>query len=754
MTLCATIFNLTPDEYSVTAVAAYANGYNWQSTVSTGGYYGYFQSLFYIPVFWITNDGWLQYRLMLVINGILMSFVPVIAYYLSRKKFGVKKAASTLFALICGWYPCYMLLTKYTWNETMCGLLPWVFALLIYKSLDCESTVGKQIFSVLGALTAVAAYATHGRMLALIAAGVVLELVVYFSMNKTKIFCFGGFFGALAAGLVGDTLIKRFIQGVLWRVDEGKTPTNTIEKMISRLFSSGDGGVSLGENVSAEKFFDTVIGHLFYFISSTWGFGAICIAAVVTAIVMYYRHRSDVKISAGFSEFSEKSPDYSDKKTAVFMWFTLLAMGAIFFVSAAFKSTSSLFSARMDTVIYGRYTEVLYPIAIFAGLLIIYKNRFGLKQSLAALFIGAVINILTEIFVVPVVLGGERFVSAMILGIAPLRYGEAIKELPTGDTFMKIIITTMTLLFAWVLVRFIRKSGRKAYLFYAVPLAGLLMYTNVYCYASYTVPQSKNAVAGAEYMSSAISLIEDSGFDSITCCNLTRERYVKAQFLYPELDIQVVTSYTKLKNLDELPDIILSPKEDNLSLLLDGVYLIGDINSNVQIYAGTEKAVEWAKAKGLRVADGNIVKYTGSSIPSTTHVVKNGHDESADMNYASETEDSVSAVLPSGSAVYTNYMTLYRAGNYTFTVSGKNAGNGKISLTSNKGQNELDYTIVRSEDDTLIVKLTVSKKTENVRFKISCTGGEPIEVDYLTVEYGNTSAASEDDYADETAETT
>ena len=29
MSLCSTIFNLTPDEYSVTAVAAYFNGYDW-----------------------------------------------------------------------------------------------------------------------------------------------------------------------------------------------------------------------------------------------------------------------------------------------------------------------------------------------------------------------------------------------------------------------------------------------------------------------------------------------------------------------------------------------------------------------------------------------------------------------------------------------------------------------------------------------------------------------------------------------------
>ncbi len=143
ITGAATIFNLTPDEYSVTAIAAYINGLDWSPTVSTGGYYGYFQSLFYVPVFWITDDPYLRYRLMLMINGVLMSLVPVIAYWLSRRAFDVKMPAAAVFSLICGLYPSYMLLTNFTWNETMCCLLPWFFVLLLYKAHDCKKRIKK-----------------------------------------------------------------------------------------------------------------------------------------------------------------------------------------------------------------------------------------------------------------------------------------------------------------------------------------------------------------------------------------------------------------------------------------------------------------------------------------------------------------------------------------------------------------------------------------------------------------------------------
>ena len=732
MSLCSTIFNLTPDEYSVTAVAAYFNGFNWRPTVSTGGYYGYFQSLFYIPTFWITDDPYMRYRLMLIINGILMSFVPVIAYWLLRRKFDVNKPASILFAGICGLYPCYMLLTKYTWNETMCNLIPWVFMLLMFTAADCESKVKKQLLSVLGGLTLVAAYATHGRMLSLLAAGAVLVPIVFFTMKKKRVFCFTGFYAALVAGFIGDKFMKRFIQGVLWRVDEGKTPTNTIERMITRIFSTGGEGGILNENVSLGKFFNTLIGHLFYFITSTWGFGAICIVAVIACIIFYYKRRNKQYVYDENGNPDPKSGPYTDDNTAVLCWFVFLAMGAIFAVSVAFKATSSLYGERMDTVLYGRYTEVFYPLALFAGLLLIYKRRFSLAQSFAALATAGVINLLTQFFVVPVALGGDRFVSAMVMGLSPLRYNESIKEVYTQASFTKFIVTTMTMLFVWVLVKVFRKDDKRVYAYFSFPLAALLLYTNIFGYVTYTVPQSKNSAAGARYVQEAISLI-DGEFDSVTAVNLSRERYVKAQFLYPALDVQVITSVSKFRALEEKPEISLSPREDILSLWADDVYLIGSPNNTVCVYASGEDAVRRALEKGLRVTESGIVRYTAADLPATTHVIKTGHNADADMNYQNDAEDAVTAQLPGGSAVYTNYFTLHRPGIYYVTVNGSGVNEGKVTLTADKGETTMNFQTAKSSPDELVIRFTVKEKTEGVRFKLTNSSGEPLSVSSLCI---------------------
>ena len=711
ISLCMTIFNLTPDEYSVTAIAAYLNGYDWSSTVSTGGYYGYFQGLFYTPVFWLTDDPYLMYDLMIGINSIIMSFAPVIAYYLGRRMFDIGKGAAILFSVIAGLYPCYMLLTKYTWNETLCNIIPWAFLLVMFKAMGCESPVKKQMLSVLGGLILVAGYATHGRMLALMAGGIVLVLVAFFVLKK-RLFAFIGFFSSIAVGFVCDTLLKDHFQNALWLVGElDKTPTNTIEKMLSRILSMD------GETIA--NFFKTLIGHFFYFISSTWGFGAICMTLIIGVMFMYFRRK--VQIRKALKSNSEKVPtEFITDNDALITIFAFLVMGAVFVVSVAFKCTSTVLEARADTLIYGRYTEVFYPIAIFATLILVYRGRLTLWHTFAALCSAAAINLLTNVFVVPVVTAGERMVSAMIMGLAPMRYGEKMKELPTEESFLKITITVMCVLFVVLIIQLVLKNKKNMYKFFSFPLAALLMYTNVFCYINYLEPQSRNAAVGARYMSEALDMIAGSEFNSVCCYMLAKERYVKAQFIYPDMEFVIANSASALSKLEKRPDFIVSDREDALQMSAKDVYLVGDINNNVNLYACTAEAYNWAKEQGLTVSDNGYVYYSGADIPATSTVQKTG----------------TTAVCPKVSAVYTNYTTLNKPGTYYFTAKGEGVDLPKttITFTSDKGAEDVEYTIIQQSDDVLKLKIEVDEKLENVRLKLSNNNETELVLESMTIE--------------------
>lgn len=706
MTQSATLFNLTPDEFCVTAVAALANGYDWSEIVSLGGYYGYFQALFYIPVFRVTDEPYLRYRLMLVINGALMSLVPVIVYYISVKALSVKKPAALLFAAICGLYPSYMLLTKYAWNETMCCLMPWVVLLLLYKALSCESNAKKQLFSALGGLAAAAGYASHGRMIALAAAAAVVVPVMFWLRDKRRVFCFTGFYAALCAGLCGDALIKKALQNTLWQ-SGGSAPANTLETTLSRVF-----GLS-GEGASIAELFDTLVGHFFYFVSSTWGFGAVCAAAVVTAAVLSVKKRVSRK--------GGETPD--DDGITLLVWYALLSMGAIFAVSVLFKGTSPLLYARADTAIYGRYTEAFYPVAIFAALVLIYKGLYSKMQALAAAAVGAVTSVLTAVLVVPLIVECDRFVSAMVLGLAPMRYGEGTKTLLTEYSMIKIILSGMLPLLIWLAVMHAKRKRGGETLIFAAPLLALLVYSGVFGYFSYTLPQTKSAAKGAEYMSQALELCAGE-YDRIEAVDLSRERLTKGQFLYPE--ITIIPSPAE----GERPELVLGNREDMLSLWDSSLWQIGDINNSVCTFASSEAAAEAALAKGLKVSPRGCVRCTAAEIPCTESVEKRGAS-STDLNLA-ESCEGVCAVVPDGGAVYTHYFNAKKTCRLFITIEGSGLDKGLAALTCDKGDSEMKYEILSASPEKLAISFVAEEGTENIRFKLSCGGGE-LSVYSLTI---------------------
>ncbi|MCM1167487.1 MAG: hypothetical protein NC401_15895 [Ruminococcus sp.] len=722
MTRAATIFNLTPDEYSVTAIAAYLNGLDWSPTVSTGGYYGYFQSLFYVPVFWVTDDPYLRYRLMLAVNGVLASLIPVIAYWLPRRAFGVKKPAASVFALLCGMYPSYMLLTKFTWNETMCVLLPWVFALLMYKSLGCRSAAKKQVFSCLGGLTLAAAYAAHGRMLSLVAAGIVLEIVVFFSMKRTRVFSFAGFFGGAAVGLIVDRLLKGYFQSALWNVGSGKAaPTNTIEKMLSVLFG-GDG------KFTAMRFFETLIGHFFYFFSSTWGFGAVCVIAVITAIARYYRRKGKTRAARGQSP---KTPPGINDKTAGFCWFTLLITGAAFAVSVLFKCTSSIYDKRMDTTIYGRYTEGCYPIAVLCTLVLIYRGKLTRLQSLSALLLNAAVTGLTQLFTAPVVIDSETFVSAMVLGLSHMRYGEGVKALYTRETFVKIYVTVLGISLVWAVFGLIRRLGKLRRTAFCVPLAGLMIWSGIYGYTKYIVPQAKNAQRSADIMTAAMDKLGGE-FDGVTLYGMARDRYVKAQFLYPETSVQVASSVSAYRRLENKPDIVLANVEETPELWLGELRLIGSLGNAVHVSAAADSACEWAESRGYKLGESGCITYTAAELNVNSKCAKLGCDEYADPDMADSADDSAIVSMLNGGAAYTGYMHLQK-GTYSFTVCGTNVGGNQVKLTADKGKTELPFKLSENEDGELCAEVTLGEKTENVRFTFTNVSETPAALGRIVV---------------------
>ena len=91
-----------------------------------GYYYGYIQAIFYAPLFPIFGGNPLAlYKAMLVVNGIIISFIPLLAYHLASK-LGVNKVWQKIVIAFCsGLYITYVAHSKFIWNEAICSLLPF-----------------------------------------------------------------------------------------------------------------------------------------------------------------------------------------------------------------------------------------------------------------------------------------------------------------------------------------------------------------------------------------------------------------------------------------------------------------------------------------------------------------------------------------------------------------------------------------------------------------------------------------------------
>ena len=100
MTMCMELPAVFPEEISAAGIAAFFSGKNWSGLLGqTGVRGGYIHSLLYTPLFLVFDNPYALYKAMLVINAIIVSFIPLISYHLASK-LGVERVRQKLLAAL------------------------------------------------------------------------------------------------------------------------------------------------------------------------------------------------------------------------------------------------------------------------------------------------------------------------------------------------------------------------------------------------------------------------------------------------------------------------------------------------------------------------------------------------------------------------------------------------------------------------------------------------------------------------------
>ncbi len=551
---------VNPDEIGVASVAAFYSGKDWSSLMGAiGYYYGYVQALFYMPLFLVFGSPYALYKAMLVMNGVLISFIPMIAYHLASK-LGIPNVWQKVAIAFCsGFYVTYIAHSKFIWNEAISSLLPWVLVWCVFMAWDRKNKYSRFTFSVLSGFLCAVCYAAHSRLIAVVIA-LTLTLLIAAIFFREKILNLSAFFVTLCISFVTEHFCKQMIQRIVW---DDKARGNTMEGGLERLegLFTADG---------FDHFIATLFGHLYTFCTSTLGIG-------VLAIVFFF-----IMCASRINEWRKNRRNTNEDGTRVYEptkhrygirimiygIFAFLAVGGSLFLSVLYKFNSNQFGDIKDLIIFGRYTDNVAPMAVFLALAYIFLHGYNIKNIIGSVAVYGYVCLGFSTTAYPLLKTGS-YRESPVLGLLPWRIGEDITKSFTDMSWL-IMSSMVFSMFAALVIAVMCTRRFKRQLTTGI-FCGVFVYTTLFAATNYLPMRAEeNAIRTAPAKEVSEYLYNDSLSPRIITYKTDTRTAALIQFINPKTTVSLFRKATSLpetgiiiiKNGTEIP---LSP--DNYDVM-------------------------------------------------------------------------------------------------------------------------------------------------------------------------------------------
>ncbi|MEU6755876.1 hypothetical protein [Streptomyces sp. NPDC046685] len=306
-------------------------------------------SLLISPALRITEDPVYAYHLIMGINALISCLVLPMAYWALRR-LSVSKLVSYIAASATALVPPVVFYSQFAMADTPLPVLvlAWLIGL---HGLFSEGSKKRRIwFGLLGAFAAGYCLLTHDRGGVIIAlSGVVLVMALVFKWAP-RIATVSAL-AVLAVMFAGKQLMTSWM---ISRID-GAHPSEVGNAVLQTLENSR----------LMRRTLMRTIGHLWYFMTCTWGLGALTVVVCVYAVFS--------------SRFTLAN------RVVAFVMVALL--GGIALAAAAGLPNDH----RIDTIVYARYLSLLVPVYLLVAVAVLYHVR-GWKKIVA---LGAAASLLT-----------------------------------------------------------------------------------------------------------------------------------------------------------------------------------------------------------------------------------------------------------------------------------------------------------------------------------------------------------------------
>ena len=520
MTMCMELLAVFPEEISAAGIAAFFSGKNWSGLLGqTGVRGGYIHSLLYTPLFLVFDNPYALYKAMLVINAIIVSFIPLISYHLASK-LGVERVRQKLLAaLCCGMYVSVLTCSKFISADAITCLMVWVLILCVYAAWDKKNRYTRFTMSILTGFLCAVAFAANPDLIAVVAA-IILTVIISRVILREKLINIPAF----AASLIVSFVAEHFARIMVMRY-----------------------AAQAGEDVSADFFIETnlaggfsrVFGEIYTLMTDSFGMGAL--AAALFAVIIYAWIKEGIKkketlLENGTRVYEPSKHKYSVRLT-VFAIFQFIAAAMLTVVLPIINFTG--FNADLAI---GERSRCFAPAALFFVMIFVFRYAIDIKKLLLG----------TGIYAYSCLCFGlTHFNGTGADGrgnlpiITPFRFGEDVLSDLTG---MSCVIMSSCVFSVFVLLIVFTSCAKKHITrFVSVTMLGILIYNTFYAAFGY-LPQTANYLSDKiePYKTAAELLYNDSQSPPIIVYEAEPELAATLQFLKLEASVRIMNKSEKV----------------------------------------------------------------------------------------------------------------------------------------------------------------------------------------------------------------
>lgn len=347
------ILAINPDEINVLAIPAKISGNQWY--LASKLYYGWGGAIFYYPLFALIKNPITIYRGIILVNSILLSFIPCISYIILEDFFEIyNRKIKLLISFFLGIYPGTFSMAQYGWNETWIRLITWIILFILLKLIYEEKNRKIKSF-LLGVLLAYS-YTIHGRMIVLIP--VIIIIYLYFFISKKRSILSISFYliGFLLTFFI-DKIIKGKLQ-VWFFVSQKGSLINTFSDTVNNRLNV------ITDVNTIMSILRAIFSYLFYINITSFGIFAL---ALVLLIKLWKENNTQNLKYTIVGIFSVIGIIFSS------------IIGALFFAKD-FTGTDNFY-------IYGRYTDHFTSVIILFIIVLIIKKKIDMSNIYQAITI-------------------------------------------------------------------------------------------------------------------------------------------------------------------------------------------------------------------------------------------------------------------------------------------------------------------------------------------------------------------------------